>query len=84
MRMPEFDFVEPKTVEEACAQLVARDAQLAVPSILVPEAPHLDTDPLGQLPGEVLHVHARSTVDVGRVLAGQEERLHVGKPSTVL
>ena len=74
------DGVEPllRALGHAAPGLVALDAQPALSEILVAEAAHLDVHDLRQLTGEVLDVHARAAVDVGRVLAGDEADLGRG------
>ena len=59
---------------------VRRDARL------VPRCPHAldpDVDQPAQLAGEVLDVHARTAVDLGRVLPGEQVDAHATDPGLV-
>ena len=67
-----------RALAHAVPRLVALDAQASLAEILVAEAAHLDVHDLRQLTGEVLDMHARATVNVGRVLAGDEADLERG------
>jgi len=44
--------------------------------VLVAEGAHLDRDPAAKLARQLRHVHPGTAVDVGRVLVGEDERLH--------
>src|SRR5688572_16250699 len=52
------------------------DVQRPMRLPLVPEATHVDLDEARQLPRQELHMDARPTVDVWRVLVGQQKGLH--------
>ncbi len=55
---------------------VAADVKSSVVDVLITEAAHLDVHQLCELAAEELDVHARATIDVGRVLVRQQQRLH--------
>ena len=63
---------------------VAADGEVRLVAPLLAEAAHLDRDPLGQRPAQVLDVDAGAAVDVRRVLVGEQRRLadlrHLRRP----
>jgi hypothetical protein len=54
---------------------VAVHGRVGSGDLLVPEAPHLDLDLLGERPAEILHVHTGTTIDVGRIFFAEEHDL---------
>ena len=54
---------------------VAVHGRVGPGDLLVPEAPHLDLDPPGERPAEILHVHTGSAIDIGRIYLAEEDDL---------
>src|SRR6266478_6706461 len=66
------------TSKIARVELEANDLEVAFFKTLVAKATHFHRHHFRQFAREIVRMHTRPTVDVGRILVGEEENLHVG------